>query len=462
MGKVKITLEDVFNLPTAVIYNPDDYKSLSKVFIDSRKVVKNSLFVAIKGERFDGHDFVDDAIKNGAKAILVNKKKLKRFSKISLPIIAVDDTTLAFGQLANIWRKKLKAKVVAITGSNGKTTTKEILSTLFSERFNVVKTEANNNNHIGVPLTIFNADDATEILILEQGTNHFGEIEYTSKISQPDFGLITNIGDSHLEFLKNRDGVYKEKSSLLLYTNENNGVVFINVDDPILFQHKNDFNKVKTFGFTKEADFKGEVIEITDEGKTKIKIDYNKKTFLIELPILGESNAKNFLAAFAIVKTLGLRNNEIKKAVTNLHAPHGRLELIKTKNALLIDDTYNASPASIDAALNVLRKIKTYERKIAILGDVFELGKQSKKIHKEISNLFYDRDNVIVLTIGDMMKHLHKELKKKKIRTIHFNDRSELNLFLQYEDVENSVILIKGSRGMKMEEFLNTLKTRLQ
>jgi UDP-N-acetylmuramoyl-tripeptide--D-alanyl-D-alanine ligase len=461
MGKVKITLEDLFNIPTAIIYNPDGYKPLSRVVIDSRKVVKNSLFVAIKGEKFDGHDFVYEAIKNGAKAILINKRKFKKFNNINLPVIAVDDTILAFGQLANVWRKKINAKVIGITGSNGKTTTKEILSTLLSEKFNVVKTEANNNNHIGVPLTIFNANDQTEILILEQGTNHFGEIEYTSKISEPDFGLITNIGDSHLEFLINREGVYKEKSSLLFYTDKNSGNVFINVDDPILNEHKNDFQNVKTFGFTKDANFKGEVVEITDEGKTKIKIDYIKKSFTTDLPILGESNAKNFLAAFAIAKTLGLTNNDIQKAVKKLSAPHGRLEVIKTKKALIIDDTYNASPISIEAAINVIRTIKTYKNKIAILGDVYELGKQAKKIHKELSKLFYENEEIIVLTIGEMMKYLHKELKKKKIKTIHFNERDELNLYLKYEEVENSVILIKGSRGMKMEEFLNTLKTRL-
>ncbi len=461
MGKVKITLEDLFNIPTAIIYNPDGYKPLSRVVIDSRKVVKNSLFVAIKGEKFDGHDFVYEAIKNGAKAILINKRKFKKFNNINLPVIAVDDTILAFGQLANVWRKKINARVIGITGSNGKTTTKEILSTLLSEKFNVVKTEANNNNHIGVPLTIFNANDQTEILILEQGTNHFGEIEYTSKISEPDFGLITNIGDSHLEFLINREGVYKEKSSLLFYTDKNSGTVFINVDDPILNEQKNDFQNVKTFGFTKDANFKGKIVEITDEGKTKIKIDYIKKSFTTDLPILGESNAKNFLAAFAIAKTLGLTNNDIQKAVKKLSAPHGRLEVIKTKKALIIDDTYNASPISIEAAINVIRTIKTYKNKIAILGDVYELGKQAKKIHKELSKLFYENEEIIVLTIGEMMKYLHKELKKKKIKTIHFNERDELNLYLKYEEVENSVILIKGSRGMKMEEFLNTLKTRL-
>ncbi|MFZ5948462.1 MAG: UDP-N-acetylmuramoyl-tripeptide--D-alanyl-D-alanine ligase [Stygiobacter sp.] len=458
---MKITLEDLFNIPTAIIYNPDGYKPLSRVVIDSRKVVKNSLFVAIKGEKFDGHDFVYEAIKNGAKAILINKRKFKKFNNINLPVIAVDDTILAFGQLANVWRKKINARVIGITGSNGKTTTKEFLSTLLSEKFNVVKTEANNNNHIGVPLTIFYANDQTEILILEQGTNHFGEIEYTSKISEPDFGLITNIGDSHLEFLINREGVYKEKSSLLFYTDKNSGNVFINIDDPILNEHKNDFQNVKTFGFTKDADFKGEVVEITDEGKTKIKIDYIKKSFTTDLPILGESNAKNFLAAFAIAKTLGLTNKDIQKAVKKLSAPHGRLEVIKTKKALIIDDTYNASPISIEAALNVIRTIKTYKNKIAILGDVYELGKQAKKIHKELSKLFYENEEIIVLTIGEMMKYLHKELKKKKIKTIHFNERDELNLYLKYEEVENSVILIKGSRGMKMEEFLNTLKTRL-
>jgi len=462
MGKLKITLEDLFNIPSAVIYNPDGYSSLSSVQIDSRKVRKGTLFIAIKGEKLDGHDFISDAIKNGARAIVINKNKLKRFSKIDLPIIAVDDTIKAYGFLANVWRHKLNAKVIGITGSNGKTSTKEILATLLSERFNVVKTEANNNNHIGVPLTIFNADEKTEMLVLEHGTNHFGEIEYTAKISQPDFALITNIGDSHIEFFKTREGIYKEKSQLFVHTVLNNGTVFINIDDPIISENKNSFRKKITYGFTNHADYKGVALGITDEGKTKIKINYSEGKFETTLPIYGDANAKNYLASFAIAKTIGMTNREILSATKKLTPAKGRLEVTKYKNAVLIDDTYNASPMSIEAAIKTLNSIKTFEKKYVVLGDIFELGNQAKKIHKKLAEIFQPAENLFVLTVGDMMKYLTTELRKKKIKSIHFNEREALSLYLQYEEIENSVILVKGSRGMKMEEFLNILKQRFE
>ncbi|MEW6701872.1 MAG: Mur ligase family protein, partial [Bacteroidota bacterium] len=269
MGKIKITIEDLFNIPTAVIYNPDVYKPLSSVVIDSRKVKKGCLFVAIEGEKFDGHDFVFDAVKKGASTVVIDKKKLgnlslreKKFGSLEITLVAVNDTTKAYGDIAKIWRNKLSAKVISITGSNGKTGVKEIIATLLEEKYGcqkVVRTEANNNNHIGVPLTILSANEKCEALILEQGTNHFKEIEYTAKISQPDFALITNIGDSHLEFLKNRENVYKEKSALFDETEKHGGVVFLNMDDPIISRNAKNYKNTITFGFKGKVDVKGKV-----------------------------------------------------------------------------------------------------------------------------------------------------------------------------------------------------------
>ncbi|MEK6552951.1 MAG: Mur ligase family protein, partial [Bacteroidota bacterium] len=233
MGKIKITIEDLFNISSAVIYNPDAFKPVSNVEIDSRRVKKGSLFIAIKGEKYDGHDFILDALKKGANSVVIDSRKLKKFSFLEIPVVAVNNTIRAYGELAKIWRNKISAKVISITGSNGKTTVKEMIASLLSEKYNVVKTEANNNNHIGVPLTILGTDEKCEALVLEQGTNHFNEIEYSANISRPDYAMITNIGDSHLEFLKNREGVYKEKSALLDITEIHGGTVFLNMDDPI-------------------------------------------------------------------------------------------------------------------------------------------------------------------------------------------------------------------------------------
>lgn len=462
MGKLKITLEDLFNLKGSVIYNPDDYKALSIVEIDSRNVKRNCLFVAIKGEKFDGHDFVFDAINKGAKAVVINKSKLRKFDSLQIPFIAVPNTIKAYGELANVWRNKLNAKVISITGSNGKTTTKEMIATLLSEKFKVVKTEANNNNHIGVPLTIFSADENCEMLVLEHGTNHFGEIPYSAKISKPDYALITNIGDSHLEFLKNRLEVFKEKSALFDAAENNGGLIFINVDDPIINKHRKLYSNSVTYGFRKNVDISGKILSYTEDGRTKMSINYDGKSFEIVLPVYGDSNAKNFLAASAVALKLGLTKDEIIEGAQKLKPIHGRLEVKKLQNAIVIDDTYNSSPTSVEAAYKLVKKIKLYKNKILVLGDMFELGKESLKFHRQLSNIFDVDQNLTVLTIGNFMKHLNKELRKKKIKSIHFQTREALSLYLQYEDIDNSVILVKGSRGMKMEEFTNILEKRFE
>lgn len=462
MGKIKITIEDLFNIPGAVIYNPDVFKSTASVVIDSRKIKKGSIFFAIKGEKFDGHDFVLTAINKGAGAIVINENKLRKFSSLKIPFIAVPDTTKAFGDLANVWRKKLSAIIISITGSNGKTTTKEMTTALLSEKFSVVKTEANNNNHIGVPLTIFSADEKCGALVLEQGTNHFGEIAYSAKISEPDFAVMTNIGDSHLEFLKNREGVYKEKSALLDVTENLGGKVLLNTDDPIVKKYSRNYSNKITFGFGGKVDVKGKIVGFTEDGRTKIEVSYKNKKLVAELPVYGESSAKNFLTTCAVAFQMGLSNKEILSGAKKLKAVHGRLEVKKFDKAFIIDDTYNASPASVESGYELVKKIKTFKNKIVVLGDIYELGKQAPKLHKDLSKLFKPDKNLFVLTVGNMMQNLHKELRKKKVRSIHFHLREALALYLQYEEIDNSAILVKGSRGMKMEEFVNILEKRFE
>jgi len=469
MGKIKITIEDLFNISSAVIYNPDAFKPVSNVEIDSRRVKNGSLFVAIKGEKFDGHDFILDALKKGAEAVIIDSRKLKKFSFLEIPVVTVNDTTKAFGELARIWRNKISAKVISITGSNGKTTVKEMIASLLNEKYNVVKTEANNNNHIGVPLTILGTGEKCDVLVLEQGTNHFNEIEYTANISRPDYALITNISDSHLEFLRNREGVYKEKSALLDITEIHGGTVFLNMDDPVIKKHsKNYWNKV-TYGFNGPVDVKGKILGYTNEGNSRVQLKSKTLSFAFRegfretiLHLYGEANAKNFLAVAAVALKLGLNEKEILNGIKNIKPVHGRLEVKKFKEAVVIDDTYNSNPASVESAVDLLKKIKTYKRKIVVLGDMFELGKQSEKLHKDLATLFSPEKNLFVLTTGNLMKHLNKALRRKNVKSIHFHIREALSLYLQYEEIENSVILVKGSRGMKMEEFINVLEKRFE
>lgn len=467
MKKIQITLEDLFNLPSAEIFNPDDFKNVTSVSIDSRNIKKNSLFVAIKGEKFDGHNFVKDAIKNGASAILIEKSKLVQYDDVDVPIIVVDDTIKALGDLAKIWRKKFIGKVIALTGSNGKTTTKEIIYTLLNEKYKVVRTLGNNNNQIGIPLTIFSVSNDDDYLIVEIGTNHFGEVRYSSEIAQPDYALITNIGPSHLEFLKNLSGVKKEKIALFEIANKNKGIIFLNVDDKLLRPLKNKYKKVITYSLNssskdKEIDVKGEILDYDKNGKAEIKFYYKRKSFEIISPIFGEHNAKNILAAVAVGLKLDLSIEEIKTGIEKLKAVKQRFDVKRFNNILLIDDTYNANPLSMKSAINYIGKLNHYENKIAILGDMFELGEKEIELHKNLSSSIIKNKVNVLLTVGDLMKNLSKEINNKNILKKHFSNKEDLKNFLMEFDFNKSAILVKGSRGMKMEEIVSTIEQKVK
>lgn len=460
MKQIKITLEDIFDLTGSVIYNPDAYKSVSSVSIDSRKIKKNSLFIAVKGEKFDGHNFINAAVKNGASAVMINKNSLKKINDLDVAVIAVPDTIKSLGDIAKVWRSKLSAKVIGLTGSNGKTTTKEMIAALLSKKYRVNKTEANNNNHIGVPLTILSTNSNHQILVAECGTNHFGEIAYTANILQPDYALITNIGDSHLEFLNDRSGVLKEKAALFEVTSHRKGKLFINSDDPLINNFSKKFRRKIGYGFNSKADIKGKIMSFDSIGRAKVKIKNKAQQFTVSVPIIGESGAKNFLAAAAVALEFGLTSEEILKASRGIRSTDKRLNIKIFKTFSLLDDTYNANPDSMRASISVLAAYKNRRRKIAILGDMFELGRNSKNFHEELAEFIKTIHIDEVYTIGNMMKYFNKKLLGYSAVAEHFETKDLLKKYLKKLNLHNSVILVKGSRGMKMEEFVSLLKSR--
>ncbi|MHB8336199.1 MAG: UDP-N-acetylmuramoyl-tripeptide--D-alanyl-D-alanine ligase [Ignavibacteriaceae bacterium] len=461
MKKLNLTLNDFFELPTAIIYNAEKLNPVTSVSIDSRNVLKSSLFVAIQGDNLDGHKFVKQAIKNGSSVIIIDEKRFKEFSDLKIPFITVSDTTEALGRLAKVWRNKLRAKVIGITGSNGKTSTKEMLSELLSQKYIVNKTIANHNNHIGVPMTIFSTNQKHDILVAELGTNHFGEIKYTAEILQPDFALITNIGDSHLEFLKNRKGVLKEKSFLFNITEARGGTLIINNDDKLLKETGKKFKKKLSYSLSSSnSDVKGKIIGYAENGRPIITVEYNNRKMNFEIPLYGENNAKNFIASVTLAIKLGLSKAQISAGIKRMKPADKRLNVKKLRDSILIDDTYNANPESMKAAFCLMSKMSSYENKTAILGDMFELGESSAILHKKLASSIKENKIGSVYTIGSLMKNLNVSLKNKGIRVKHFNERNSLKEFLQLNDFENCVILVKGSRGMKMEEFVQILENR--
>ncbi len=462
MSSIRLTLKDFFNLPTAVIYNPDDFKTVTSVTIDSRKVRKNSVFIAIKGEKFDGHLFVKEALKKGSTAVVINEKSYNKFKGLKVPVITVKDTTKALGNLANIWRKKLKTKIIGITGSSGKTTTKEMLSKILEEKYKVNKTKANYNNQIGVPLTILDTDAKKDFLVLEMGTNHFGEIDYVSKIAEPDYALITNIGNSHLQYFKNRRGVLKEKLSLFRVTDKKDGMVFINNDDKLLKNSQKYFKNKITYGFCKGSDFQACNLGKTKDGRDIIEIKYRSRSYKVTLPFYGEHNTSNFLSASSAALSLGVTKSNLLNGIKKYKTADKRFDVKKIKNSILIDDTYNANPDSTAYAIKTLNGIAPNKYKIVVLGDMLELGKDSIKLHKNLAAVLKKAKINEVLTIGSKTKHLYSALKDNGIVNKYFSKRETLQNYLTGKDFGNSAILIKGSRGMKMEQFVKIIEETIK
>jgi UDP-N-acetylmuramoyl-tripeptide--D-alanyl-D-alanine ligase len=459
-GVVKITLNDIFNIKGTHIFNPDNFKDIYSIKIDSRKVERGDFFIALKGERFDGHDFVNEAIKSGASSMAIERKHYKRFNKLEIPFVVVNDTTKFLGQIASIWRSKLKTKIIGIGGSNGKTTTKEILATLLSHRYSVNKTEANNNNHIGVPLTILSTNNNHKFLVLEFGSNHPGEIKYIAEIARPDYALITNIGDSHLEFFGDRIGVLKEESELFRQTLKNNGKIFLNYEDELLRKRYSSIKNKITYSSNYKTDFIESIEDVLDDGRIKFIIN-NQKKYVFTSPIPGEAGSYNFFAAIVVAKSLGMTYPEILKAQKKVKPFDKRLEIKKYNSTWIINDCYNANPSSMILSLSLLNWIKHSFRKVAILGDMFELGDKSIEKHKEVGDEINSLSIDFVLTIGNHSKAITNAINKTTNKK-HFHSKAALRKYLDKMDLRETVILVKGSRGMKLEEITEYLEGRLK
>lgn len=461
MSNILISAQEILNISGFTLVKGNFSSVFNNVVIDSRKVKSGSLFIAVKGEKYDGHNFIKDVEAEGAEGVIISNDNLELAENFNGTVISYSDTIVALGKIANIWRNKLKAKVIGITGSNGKTTTKEFLSIILSEKYKVNKTEYNNNNHIGVPLTILSTDETVEILVLEHGTNHFGEIDYTAKISTPDIGIITIIGDSHLEYLIDRNGVLNEKYALFEETIKNNGHIFVNVDDELIYKKCRDINNKVTFGFTDSPDVKGEIIGLDNYGRTKLEVCYLNRKINLSLPVFGITSAKNVLSAVSIAYRLGLSDEEIISGVQKLGLVKGRLNISEINSTVIVDDTYNANPESMKAAIDLINSIDVKPIKIAVLGDMFELGELSIKKHIELAEYIKNSNVSFVYLLGNYTKYTSEKLSDLGIKNEHYEERELLEKKLSELNIDNSLFLFKGSRGMKMEQFIPIIAERV-
>ena len=426
----------------------DIYRLFQKtkgVVTDTRLSVKNSFYIALKGINFDGNNFAKEAIEKGAFYALVNKKSI---AKDNDRFIYVDDTLKTLQKLANYHRSIIDTKIIAITGSNGKTTTKELLSEILSKEFKIFATKGNLNNHIGVPLSLLSINRECEYAIIELGANHLGEINHLCKIAKPDFGLITNFGYAHIEGFGSVDGVVKGKSELYNYLIEKKGRLFINLDDVIQKKWLK-YRPISTYGQTSKANFKIE--QINNKGKgTTIKIE----NLIIESQLFGDYNFSNIGASVAISRFLGVSNQKIKKALELYKPINKRSQVINKKNNKILLDAYNANPSSMIASINSFLK-NNPKNSIAVLGDMLELGFYEKEGHLKIIKLLESSAFEEIFFVGKLFFKFSKESNSFK-KTIHFfKEKIEAYSYLNKRKFKNKNILIKGSRKLQLEDTIS-------
>ena len=417
--------------------------SIHKIFLksngvstDSRKVKKNDIYFSLKGPNFNGNEFAKSAIEKGACYAIVDQKEYV----IDKSYILVEDCLKTLQNLANYHRKNSKAKIIGLTGSNGKTTSKELIFSVLKNEFKTIATTGNLNNHIGVPLTLLSIKEDTEIAIIEMGANHLKEIETLSNIADPDYGYITNFGKAHLEGFKNLEGVIKGKSELYNHLINKSRLIFINNRDKKQVELTKEYSNKFTFG-DQNSDSIFSVKSIYP--KINISID----NILIESNLFGQYNIDNIAAAICIGKYFNLDNENIKAGIERYIPENNRSQIIKKGSNKIILDAYNANPTSMQLALSSFNDMKE-EKKIVFIGDMFELGENSHQMHQEIVYTVEKMNFDQTFIIGELFNKTKHSSKIKSFKNLN-------DLKGNMDEISNSAILIKGSRGMKLENILD-------
>lgn len=433
------------------------------ISIDSRTVKSEDAFIAIEGDNFDGHRFIQDVLNRKVSVVIVQRNKRPLYLKYAssnkykgVAFLEVQDTVRALGDIARFHRKRFSIPIIALTGSNGKTTAKDMVAWVLSRQYKVLKNEGTKNNHIGLPMTLLELTDSHDIGVLEAGTNHFGEVAYLAGICQATVGIITNIGPSHLEFFKTLQGVLREKYSLI-DSLKHPALALLNGDDVYLGRKVRAAEKTGSliqFGIAHPSDFRASDIS-SKGGKLSFKVN-EKYTFTLNT--LGYYNIYNALAAIAVARVFGIAYATIIKALADFTFPKSRLQLKKCRYISVIDDSYNSNPLSLRQALEALRSFKTRGRKIFIMGDMLELGDR-KEFYHTLAGKEAARVCDVFVTVGMLSRLAAAAARKSGFDTRHlFSCGASLDakriLFNTVTPCKDDIVLIKGSRGMRLEQII--------
>ncbi len=440
---------EAFSFNTLFIMNTTEalyqiYKTNPNVTTDSRNIEPGSMFFALKGENFNGNKFAANALEKGAACAVIDEKEFEIEGKT----ILVVNVLQTLKDLANHHRKMLALPILAITGTNGKTTTKELIAVVLSKKYKVSFTQGNLNNHIGVPLTLLKMDETTEIGVVEMGANHPGEIDDLCKIADPDFGIITNIGKAHLEGFGSFQGVINTKTELYRYLNAKNGTVFYNLDNPLLAELAEKITNKISYG-GENADFRAE--QLSSPPYVHLKAWFTKGLLYLNTQLTGSYNFENILAAACIGNYFKVDPLDIQKALKEYTPRNNRSQLIVRNNLRITMDAYNANPTSMQASIKSF--IENNEGTFhLILGDMLELGAYSEEEHKTILKLLNELEIVNVYTVGKHFGKIAEEFGFKSFDNVDF-----LCETLQKNPITDGNVLIKGSRGIQLEKVLNFL-----
>jgi len=456
------TVQEILEATSGRLIQGNINSKMKGISIDSRTIESGELFIAIAGKTFDGHNFINETIKKSSIGAIVSKIKKSHYPK-NYNLIYVKDTVKALGAIAKFYRKKFNIPIIAITGSCGKTTTKEMAGEILKTKYNVLKTQGTQNNQISIPLTLLRLNRKYQIAVLEFGTNHFGEIRYLSEVSQPNIGIFTNIGPSHLEFFKNPSSVFREKFDLARYLMNTGGTIIYNNDDRFLkkINRKKRYFHTYTFGANNKSNFQFRSMKIVHNS---LKFLLNNR-FSVKLNTPAQHNVYNALAAITCARIFNMSFSTIVGALSKFKFPKMRMKIEKIGSVHIIDDSYNSNPLSLENALKTIVSYDSGGRRILVCADMLELGRDSEKLHFSLGRKMSMYNIDILITVGKLSHFFSKGAKSitnSKILTYDFNSREEtidklLNLIQPHD-----IILVKGSRLMKLETITDALRQFLK